>query len=303
MVHWKRMVAILFLIFYESLAEGTLSAGFLTTEVSARAVGMGGAFAAAKNDLALLYSNPAGIFTFDSTQVSFAHTSHFENTSYQWLAAGTPLSEDDAVGGSIVYQGDSNFVQNDEGNDIGTLDIYNVTVSAGYGRCIAKNVALGALVKFFYSKLAEFHSQGAALDLGLQYKPPLKGLCIGLAVQNLGSQTAFISEVEPLPALVRGAFLQNFYFKEQCLSVSMEYIYSLVPEEVYSLATGLEYAYKDMFFIRGGYLPEAEDGKLTMGLGVQLKNFLRIDYAYVPYSLLGDTHRLQLTTYFGLSAK
>ena len=59
-----------------------------------------------------------------------------------------------------------------------------------------------------------------------------------------------------------------------------------------------------MIFIRGGYQIGNDLSNLTLGGGISLpikSNYTKIDYAYVPYGVLGGTHRIGLV--FGLGEK
>ena len=75
-------------------------------------------------------------------------------------------------------------------------------------------------------------------------------------------------------------------------------------DDYFKCNAGLEYCFNKMIFIRGGYQIGNDLSNLTLGGGLSLPikgNYTRVDYAYVPYGVLGGTHRIGLV--FGFSKK
>jgi hypothetical protein len=62
---------------------------------------------------------------------------------------------------------------------------------------------MGVGFRLFRSQLHTFTSQGMALDLGLQARSEAWPVVAGLALQNIGSQSAYFLEADPLPVCVR----------------------------------------------------------------------------------------------------
>ncbi len=63
-----------------------------------------------------------------------------------------------------------------------------------------------------------------------------------------------------------------------------------------SIHFGLEKTY-EKFSLRGGYKYKLKNEPLlgiTLGLGLKFKEIYQLDYAYVPYQDLGDTHRVSI---------
>lgn len=64
------------------------------------------------------------------------------------------------------------------------------------------------------------------------------------------------------------------------------------------LRLGLEYWLIDVFALRVGYRTDLDIGSgFCGGIGLKLMNY-QIDYGFVPYSELGDTHRISLSMEF-----
>jgi len=283
-------------------AAGVAGARYLLTEVGARASAMGGAFAATNDDLSDLGWNPAGIFTLPVWQTSLAHGALFLDNSYDWLAIGGPLSEDDSLAASFFRSGDSSVVHVDQnGNSLGTVDDYDMVGTVAYARRIFKKISLGLSVKGLYSKLYEFQNNGLATDAGVFYKTPVPGIYAGISAQNFGYQTAYVNTADPLPSMIRLALSYDWPLKQNRFTINAEKDYFLVQGEGDRTSAGAEFEWVKLFSVRAG-LTNQELVSYTAGFGVVF-GLLQLDYAYVPYRLLGDTHRVQVTYYFDEPSK
>ena len=150
-----------------------------------------------------------------------------------------------------------------------------------------------------------YTAQGVAVDLGLLYDLPVENLNLGFTVKNLGVQTkAFIKEKHDLPLVC------NLGLGYMLLSNSLRLGLDLSqPEEGdFGVNVGGEYIWREMVSLRLGYKSMGEDLKtgsnkdgLTgfgIGLGVNM-NVYYLDYAFVPFNELGDTHRVSIGMKWG----
>jgi outer membrane protein OmpA-like peptidoglycan-associated protein len=75
-----------------------------------------------------------------------------------------------------------------------------------------------------------------------------------------------------------------------------------VPQEgTPYVAAGTEYRFADIACVRAGYKTEKElesKSRINLGMGVCWKDY-GIDYTYVPFDDLGDTHRFSVIAKFG----
>ena len=62
---------------------------------------------------------------------------------------------------------------------------------------------------------------------------------------------------------------------------------------------GLEMRIADMVYLRGGYKLGRTDESFTAGAGFGIKDLGNIDYAFIPHSELGATHRISLSFMLG----
>ena len=77
-----------------------------------------------------------------------------------------------------------------------------------------------------------------------------------------------------------------------------EFHFNKICKSSVSISFGAEYWIMEDIAMRAGYTSEIDEGLgITGGLGVGFGN-LRLDYVYIPYSDLGDTHRISLAMGF-----
>ncbi|MDZ7344386.1 MAG: hypothetical protein ONA90_07710, partial [candidate division KSB1 bacterium] len=81
---------------------GTYSAPFLGIAVGARAVAMGGTFAAVASDASALYWNPGGISRLDNSQTLISHTKWLVDTDFNWAGVVLKVGGNNAIGFSVT---------------------------------------------------------------------------------------------------------------------------------------------------------------------------------------------------------
>ncbi len=203
----------------------------------------------------------------------------------------------DAWGVSVLYFDPGSFEQTNE-LGLGTgrmLDAYDVALTAGYARKLGRFWALGASAKYIGRQLDVYNAGTAAVDLGLLYWTPVEGLVAGASILNLGGNLTFISDRERLPLTFRGGLA--YTPKLAAVTITTDLIQP--SDEDVTVALGIEGRATEHVKLRFGWSPERDLYKgLAGGVGVTVKA-VTIDYAYVPYDILGGTHRITGTVSFG----
>jgi opacity protein-like surface antigen len=118
-----------------------------------------------------------------------------------------------------------------------------------------------------------------------------KNLTFAGAVRNMGNNLAIYKEAFPLPLTYSCGV--SYYFKQ--LNIGLDFDQEINCDAVYK--TGFEYSLSKNVDLRAGYIYSAEtyaNPGITAGLGFNVSARLYIDYAFVPYGDLGDTHRFSL---------
>jgi len=277
---------------------GTSGAQFLKLGAGARATAMGNAFAGIADDSTALYWNPAGLNQVKQKSISVAHNIMFEDIYYDWASCTKPL-KNGAVGIGIQYLSYGTIKGMDENEiETGNFRPNDLAVTLGYARMLGKVMA-GASLKYISSKIKET-ATAFALDVGGMYKLMNKKLSVAAVAQNLGTKLKYIDDKETLPVNIKisGAYK---IFKNWTADLDINFP---VDNEMNACA-GTEYAYKVnkeiSVFGRLGYTTETKDvgglNGVTGGIGGEYKGY-NLDYAFVPFGDLGNTHRISLGVRF-----
>ena len=260
---------------------GTTGATFLKLGVGARPSAMGEAFTAVSDDVNAMYWNPAGLAQITNRQVSLIQTIWFQSIYYEYLGYCQPLG---GVGASAPSNepkgstpGSSNFGvlgvsatflwidgierrASDTPDPDGWIPARDLAVSVSYGRCLTKTLDLGLTLKGLYRQLDDRTSTGAALDIGLLYKLGSEKWTLGVALQNLGYESAFISEQDQLPMNLKIG-ISNKYLPDNelqsklChykLTIAADFNYGIM-DSIWSVGGGIDWWLHPMFAVRGGY--------------------------------------------------
>lgn len=281
---------------------GTSGGQFLRVGVGARAAGMGGAFSSLADDASAIYWNPSGLAQLSQKEVTLSYNAYFLDTSAQFLGYAQPmaggvfgvsvnmLSVKD-IGKRSVTGGDA------DAPDQGTFKTSDLAGTLAYARKL-DDLNLGVGVKYISSDLgsSDYGTASAnafAVDLGAMYNIN-ENLQASLAVLNLGTKLKYISESDPLPLNIKPgvAWKGDVGFGKLNAVLDADL---LVNDGLNYVQPGVEYWPIEMLAIRAGYQigRDSSAGGLGAGLGFRHSS-LSVDYAFVPFGNLGDTHRVSL---------
>lgn len=193
-----------------------------------------------------------------------------------------------------------------------------MTVSPGLQRCYPGNCPTGSkpkvhlssgclpviliiphhsvVVNLFCTPVSESENADAfAIDAGIKYTL-FEIWDMGIAINNLGSRLKYMSESDNLPLCVRIG--NSVRLLDNALSLSMDLIKYRYTD--FEISLGIEYDLLKMVGFRLGYNSRNSDVDegLTAGLGFHIKGF-SLDYGYVPYGELGNSHRVSIGYRFG----
>jgi hypothetical protein len=142
---------------------------------------------------------------------------------------------------------------------------------------------VGVSAKMFRQNIDSYQEDGIGMDLGLLSRTPIENLRAGVSLLNIGGSG---NAALPLTML-----LGADYETGRGLTVAGDL--RIPRDNVATLHLGVEYALLSALSLRGGINTRSEEGaggNYSLGLGLHIKTF-SLDYAYVPYAELGDTHR------------
>ncbi|HRU38294.1 MAG TPA: PorV/PorQ family protein [Candidatus Goldiibacteriota bacterium] len=227
------------------------------------------------------------------TNVSLTHFSSFADTNTEYVSASFPALQGTAAM-SVLCSFVSSFKEYGEFGDIlGDVASFDTVLALSYAYFPEPSLAVGANLKGFYSKLYVYDKLGFAVDAGAFFilgKDPYTRA--GIAVQNIGSQTAYIEVSDPLPANVKAGLSAKFDIAGVGnLLFAVDVNRLIVKDELPTLELGAEAELYEIIAIRLGYGLRHDAAGLSMGLGVLLEK-LRFSYAFQPFDCLGTAHRI-----------
>ncbi|OIO08236.1 MAG: hypothetical protein AUJ52_08705 [Elusimicrobia bacterium CG1_02_63_36] len=289
---------------FTTKALGTAGSEFLNLDVDPRGIAMGGALTADANDSAALYWNPAGLAQIPRAAASAMHNEYFDGIRMQYASYAQRITETSVLGGAVRYMDAGSIVNTDlSGNTIGTFHPRNYVYEVGWAQNIMdltdaeRDISLGMTAKFFQSDMIA-KASSFAMDFGMQahYTDAVIPYNFGAAVQNIGQGQKFDKKRDTLPFRARlGASIRPRPFLLLVLDGVMP-----VSSHPYASLGGemeLDTRAKARIFLRGGYSMQNQftglDGLrgVSFGLGVKAGN-ISFDYAFVPFGILGNTHRI-----------
>lgn len=291
---------------------GISTAQFLKIGVGGRASSLGESFVAVANDASALYWNPAGLVQFEKNEVIFSYNSWVADIRHNFLGAVYHLDETNAFGISVTSLYMEDMKVTTEFAPFGTGEYFKVSdfaIAVSYARKMTDKFSFGGSIRYIDQTLAKLKMRGVMIDLGTYYWTGLGTSRFAVAVTNFGNQLAPDGEVVLVgkrkvsqwqsfspPTVFRIGFAFEPYFTdEQRITSSLQLNHPNDNSE--NVVTGVEYAWKEMFFVRGGYKFNVEEQNYSFGAGVKLTTTITdvtFDYGYANFSRLGSAHRLSL---------
>lgn len=308
--------------------SGTAAAQFLKIGIGARASALAGSFAALANDASALYWNPAGISWTQKSQFLATHTKWFAGLNHEFLGVSVPLSSASVIGLSFTALNSPEMEQTTISEPEGTgifFDVRDIAIGLTYSRRMTDRFSFGITGKYIQQTLFNENAKTLAVDIGGMLRTGFKGMRLGIAMSNFGGKlqldgrdlivsydndplqtgnplTPARLETQgwPLPASFRLGFAMDiiglregvFLRESQRLTFAVDGYNVNDAEETVSF--GLEYAWNDYFFLRGGYRLNHDTESFSSGMGVQIplqRWKIKADYALSNMGDLGYIHR------------
>jgi tetratricopeptide (TPR) repeat protein len=300
------LAAALLASFAEGAERGGVDSPF-AGGVGARALALGGAYAAIAEGPTALAWNPAGLAVSERKELTFFYTSPFiEGNRYTFLGYAHPFLGFGTVGFGNTRYGVSDIEKYDAGGSaLGTFSSVQNEWTFAYALPTIGPVALGAAVKAETHSIDGYSSTGIGADVGVLVRSENTSASL-LSRANLSFGGAVINALQPTLTLAEGDDRIPGLLR---LGVAYRLPLRGGPTEHLTLLIGMDQGMKSGGRIRMG-------AECVLGSGLSLRAGATgeewsggfgfeigggsLDYAYGSADL-GSVHRLGLTLSFGSS--
>ncbi|MBS1903191.1 MAG: PorV/PorQ family protein [Bacteroidetes bacterium] len=305
------------------------SGEFLQLGAGARSLALGGSAIAFVDDATMGYWNPAGLSSLTYPNISAMHEARFDNTvKYDYGAIAIPLGKSSGVALSVFHIGISDikdtrnaFVDRSgsgtfdgenylDYSKVTTFGNYDWGVYLSYGhQQDSSPLSYGANLKFIVRKLdPENSATGIGFDAAVRYRVSDQLMLAAVGQDITTTLLSYTSGTRELvsPTLKLGGAYQWDLFDDRAhvimpvADIDLRFENRGSVSEVHvgpisaDMHAGLEYAFRNIVFVRGGY---TDTKLLTLGVGIHLPK-LSLDYAFQSFSAddqLGNTHRVSFS--------
>jgi len=286
----------------ENGSAGTRSAQFLKLGLGGRAVAMGGAFVGLADDAGAVYWNPAGLAGVDRTELSFMHLTWLQDIAYEYFALVWPVKKRGAVGFGISYLHMNKLQGRDQyGEPTSDFSASDMAITLCFGREITGGLLVGGSIKSIDERIDDRNAFGLAFDCGFLCRTPVESLFLGGVIQNWGKDMVFVEESFGLPRIFRLGASYRRSLAGNPVNLGLDI--SLPADHETCLHSGIEYIHENTIAARIGYNNGSDLGSrggLSFGLGLLTtrSQTYRIDYAFVPQGVLGNSHTFSFSISF-----
>jgi len=285
---------------------GGTGAQFLKLGVTARAEALGQAIVAEISDATAVFYNPAGINNIQNMNFAAGYTQMPANVTLSFFCGGFSIANDQTLAVSVLALRTDEMLVRTILRPEGTgekFEVANYAFGLTYARTLTDKLKLGLTARYLWMNLVSgiFTQHSWSADLGIQYETDLpgvfKGLELGVAVMNFGSDVKYIHEGFGLPLRYTVGISKPFEIAGDSQVVFGINWTKLIDEEQ-KTQLGLEYKYDNFIMLRGGYKFVSDAQSWSMGLGIVPKiaeKTVMLDYAYSDFDILGQLHRVSLS--------
>jgi len=291
-------------LLYADDNSGTTCAEFLKLNTSARYSSLAGAGSGdVSPDANSIWLNPATVAPLIHREISISHTYYFQDISYDWVALLYPVKNAGVFGISAL--GLYTTVQGmEDATTSKNFGVYNYCGMFTYSRHFSRHILAGMSIKTIKMKIASVSSQGfpVCFDAGILLDKFIGSLSLGVSIHNAGeSRIKFVSEKNKLPQFLQAGvdytIKPSIYHRIKILADVKFY-----NDDPVSGHFGFDYTYNDALSLRAGIKTDTIsdlnfNSGITFGAGIKVSSFY-IDYAYLNFSDIGNSHQFSITKKF-----
>jgi hypothetical protein len=311
---------------------GTGGAAELLIPVGTRDIALAGSTISTTSGVEALFWNPAGAAKLsNSVGLYFSHMSYIADIGVDYGAVSANFEGLGVLSLTVKSLSFGDIPVTTTTTPDGTGETFSpqfFTAGVTYSRQISDRIAVGLTANFITERMADVSANGVAFNVGVIYDNlgSLNGLSLGVAVKNIGPQMKFDgpalynlatvgTQSRPptyykidaaafeLPSTVEfGVGYKRQFEGDNTVLLSSTFQNNNFSDDEYKV--GLEYAYQDLFFVRGGYnfsQKSSDESKYifggSFGAGVHYlvgSIDLTFDYAFRAVALFDNNNVISL---------
>lgn len=295
---------------------GTASLTFLKIGNGARATGMGETFVAVSDDISSLQWNPAGLVSFKENGITANYTHWFVDTKLAYFGGVYHFGGNNAVGLSVTSLQTEDMKVTTEFQPTGTGDYFrfsDIAIGLSFARQMTEQFSFGATVKYVEETLGELKMRGVLGDLATFYRTGLGTSRFAIMISNFGGQLNPTGEVNliggrtansfqkfpPPTSFQLGFAIEPWMNRTNRLTTAIQL--NSPSDNAENVNIGVEYAYREFLFFRGGYKFNVDAENFSAGIGLKFPiSFANtsLDYSLTNYKELGLAQRFSLNILF-----
>jgi len=185
----------------------------------------------------------------------------------------------------------------------------DVAVAVTYSRKMTEQFSFGGTIRYVEETLDKLKMRGVMIDFGTFYWTGLGTTRFAVTVSNFGNQLAPDGKILLVgrreksnwqafspPTIFRIGFaFEPYQDSDNSITTSIQLNHPNDNSE--NVSTGIEYNWKRILFIRGGYKFNLTEENFNFGIGlnipIEIADF-SLDYAYSNFTRLGNAQRFSI---------
>lgn len=290
---------------------GVSALTFLKNDISPRSMAMSGANLTLSADGMATSHNVALMSQAESIHLTVSDLVLGAGIHQSWISGILPMKgSNSAIGLNLNYLSTGAMKVRTEFQPQGTGEIFyanQMAAGLAYSKLLSDRFSFGTNLKLVHERLAQFTSTTVAADLGFLYSTDVKDLKFGIVVQNFGGNSilrgdhieedfnrqALTLDQYVVPTIFRlGASFKPWEKDGQSILIAAQLEHPNDNSE--NIRIGLEYAFKNLLFVRAGYKLNVQGEDLpTMGIGYRMvigRSAVMMNYGVNATQYLGTLH-------------
>ena len=301
----------------------TSAANWLKIESGVRGISMGGSQVASGRGMTGVHYNPASVAFIKSSEVFYSKSSYLAEISHNTLAYGTRLSTTDYFGIHLFYLNSGPMLVTSEADPNGesgeTFTVMNLSLRLTYARHLTDRLRVGGSLKYIREQIFDTRMQSFLFDIGSNFDTGIYGIILGMSVSNFGPEVQFqgeglevsvsestavtgqlakITKKFAVPLTFRLGLQKDIFGNEETTHYLTASVDAINPiDYTMHYGAGLEYSWSGLAFIRAGSRLGHDTAGVSFGGGLKIRGIM-VDYAYVNYGILTETHQFGISLDF-----